>query len=112
MSFFDRFARFARRKDHDQQYGQVSEEEDKMLPEQTQSNAGLVELQRSNKNLKRILGILIATFLVFAALLLLREHRTDKLMIPQLLRTPVPPSQSFTKRYLQSRTLMGFEQCQ
>jgi len=93
MSLLDRFARFARQKDHAQQYGQVSEEEDKMLPEQMQSNAGLAELQRSNKNLKRILGILIATFLVLVALLVFREHRTDKLMIPQILRTPVPPSQ-------------------
>ena len=72
----------------------MSEEEDKMLPGQAQPpTRELLELQKSNRNLKRILGIFVATFFLFAALLVVRNHRQNKLMLPQILRTPVPPSQ-------------------
>lgn len=91
---------FGRQRKEAQQYDPVSEEEDKMLPtEQEQpTRQELLDLQKSNKNLKRILGIFVGASCLFGALVAFRAVRYDKLMLPQILRTPVPPSKLFKSR--------------
>ncbi|KAL1297268.1 hypothetical protein AAFC00_004827 [Neodothiora populina] len=92
MSSLDYFRRKGTNKQH---YDQVAEEEeeDKMLPkEQNQvSDRKLLELERANRNLRWILGIFSATFVLFGALVAFRSIRYDGLLLPQILRTPVPP---------------------
>lgn len=92
MSFLNIFSR----QKNEQQYAPVSEEEeDKMLPQHSQPSKELLELQRLNTNLKRILGVFVAAFCLFGALVVFRSSKFEKynpLMIPQILRTPVPPS--------------------
>lgn len=84
---------FSRQSKNTQQYEPVSEEEDKMLPSQTQPSKELLRLQRSNKNLKIVIGIVAAVSCLFGALLVFQNRSNNNLMIPKILRTPVPPSE-------------------
>ena len=87
------------------------EEDDKMLPGQpAPPSREVLELQKSIRNMKRVLGICFAAFFMFAALLVLRNHRQNKLMIPQILRTPVPPSQCKPLRN-SSRAVIDIDVC-
>lgn len=107
MHLLDLFSRGQRR---EQPYAKVSEEEveeqenDEMLSQHSDSRVEILGLQRSNRNLKRILAIVITAFCLLGGLLILDNVRSreESLMIPQILKTPIPPSQCSPTRHTTS----------
>lgn len=86
---------FGRRNETQPAYSQVFEDEDKLLDEPTHAtSAELEKLKRANANLKRILGIIAGFFVTFLALIAYKgwHSRGERLMYPQILKTPVPQS--------------------
>lgn len=87
---------FSRRNDASSTYNPVSDDEDKLLDEPTQTTkAELESLKQANANLKRVLAVFAGFFLVFLALVALKswESHEDSLEFPRILNSPVPPSQ-------------------
>jgi hypothetical protein len=87
---------FSRRSETSLTYKPVSDDEDKLLDEPTQTTkAQLEELRRANANLKRVLAIFAAFFLAFLALIAVKswESHEDSLLFPRILNSPIPPSQ-------------------
>jgi hypothetical protein len=87
---------FSRRTETSSTYKPVSDDEDKLLDEPTQTTkAQLEELKRANANLKRVLAVFAAFFLAFLALIAVKswELHEDSLLFPRILDSPVPPSQ-------------------
>jgi hypothetical protein len=87
---------FSRRTETSSTYKPVSDDEDKLLDEPTQTTkAQLEELKRANANLKRVLAVFAAFFLAFLALIAVKswESHEDSLLFPRILNSPVPPSQ-------------------
>jgi hypothetical protein len=87
---------FCRRDQTSPTYNLVSDDEDKLLDEPTQTiKAELERLKRANTNLKRVLAIFAAFFLVFLAIIAIKSWKSheDSLLFPRIINSPVPLSQ-------------------
>lgn len=73
-------------------YDVFSEEEDKMLPSDQTTRQAFLDLKASNRNLRRLSGLSILALIFVAALATIQSHNHNALMLPQIIRTPVPPS--------------------
>lgn len=87
---------FSRRDEILSTYNPVSDDEDKLLGEPTQTTkVELDRLKKANTNLKRALAVFAAFFLVFLAIIAIKSWKSheDSLLFPRILNSPVPPSQ-------------------
>ena len=87
---------FSRRDETSSTYNPVSDDEDVLLDEPTQTTkAELKRLKQAITNLKRVLAISVGFFFVFLALVAIKSWKSheDSLLFPRILNSPVPPSQ-------------------
>jgi hypothetical protein len=96
---------FSRRDETSSAYNPVLDDEDKLLDEPTQTTkAELERLKQANTNLKRVLAIFAAFFLIFLAIVAIKSWKSheDSLLFPRILNSPVPPSEQ-SSSILQTR---------